>query len=122
MGIKIAKALGATVTAISTSPQKEADAKAMGASNFLLSTDAEAMGKARDSLSLSLSCLSLFLSLSLSLSLALSLSLSRSLALALTQLRGLGRADLHDKVVTYGGREDVARRLGMDSQVFPHYS
>ena len=62
MGIKIAKALGATVTAISTSPQKEADAKAMGASNFLLSTDAEAMGKARDSLSLSLSLFSVSVS------------------------------------------------------------
>lgn len=46
MGIKIAKALGATVTAISTSPQKEADAKSMGATDFLISTDAEAMGKA----------------------------------------------------------------------------
>jgi D-arabinose 1-dehydrogenase-like Zn-dependent alcohol dehydrogenase len=33
--------MGATVTAISTSPQKEADAKAMGATTFLLSTDAE---------------------------------------------------------------------------------
>jgi D-arabinose 1-dehydrogenase-like Zn-dependent alcohol dehydrogenase len=35
------QAMGATVTAISTSPQKEADARAMGATNFLLSTDAE---------------------------------------------------------------------------------
>eukprot|EP00802_Teleaulax_amphioxeia_P019922 Tamp_20177.p1 GENE.Tamp_20177~~Tamp_20177.p1 ORF type:complete len:361 (+),score=102.73 Tamp_20177:39-1085(+) len=58
MGIKLAKAMGATVTAISTSPQKEADAKAMGASNFLLSTDAEAMGKAAKSFDLILDTVS----------------------------------------------------------------
>jgi len=46
MGLQLAKAMGATVTAISTSPQKEADARKMGADHFLVSTDAEAMGKA----------------------------------------------------------------------------
>jgi uncharacterized zinc-type alcohol dehydrogenase-like protein len=46
MGIKIAAAMGNTVTAISTSPSKEEAAKAMGATNFVLSSDAEKMGAA----------------------------------------------------------------------------
>ncbi len=58
MGIKYAKAMGATVTGISTSPQKEADAKAMGCTNFLLSTDADAMGKAAKSFDLILDTVS----------------------------------------------------------------
>jgi uncharacterized zinc-type alcohol dehydrogenase-like protein len=45
MGVKLARALGAEVTMITTSPDKEADARALGADNFLLSTDAAAMAK-----------------------------------------------------------------------------
>jgi uncharacterized zinc-type alcohol dehydrogenase-like protein len=43
MGVKFAVAFGADVTVISTSPNKEADAMAMGAHQFLLSKDADAM-------------------------------------------------------------------------------
>lgn len=43
MGVKIAKAMGAEVTVFSTSPGKQADAKALGADNFVLSRDADAM-------------------------------------------------------------------------------
>ena len=43
MGVKLAKAMGAEVTVFSTSPGKEADAKALGADNFVLSKDPEAM-------------------------------------------------------------------------------
>jgi len=50
--------MGATVTAISTSPQKEADAKSMGASSFLMSTDTEAMSKAANSFDLILDTVS----------------------------------------------------------------
>jgi len=52
------QAMGATVSAISTSPQKEADAKSMGASSFLLSTDTEAMSKAANSFNLILDTVS----------------------------------------------------------------
>jgi uncharacterized zinc-type alcohol dehydrogenase-like protein len=45
MGVKFAVSFGAEVTVISTSPSKEADAKKLGATHFLLSTDAEAMKK-----------------------------------------------------------------------------
>lgn len=45
MGVKFAVSFGATVTVISTSPSKEADAKRLGAHHFLLSTDQEAMKK-----------------------------------------------------------------------------
>jgi uncharacterized zinc-type alcohol dehydrogenase-like protein len=48
MGVKFGKAFGAHVTVISTSPSKEADAKRLGADDFLLSTDAEAVQKAAD--------------------------------------------------------------------------
>eukprot|EP00960_Hanusia_phi_P039500 753915-Hanusia_phi.AAC.31 len=58
MGIKIAKAMGAEVTAISTSPNKEAGAKEMGATNFLLSSDADAMAKAAKSLDIILDTVS----------------------------------------------------------------
>jgi uncharacterized zinc-type alcohol dehydrogenase-like protein len=37
MAVKIAKAMGAEVTVFSTSPQKEADAKKLGAKNFVIS-------------------------------------------------------------------------------------
>jgi len=45
MGVKFAVSFGAEVTVISTSPSKEADAKKLGATNFLISTDKEAMSK-----------------------------------------------------------------------------
>ena len=45
MGVKFAVSFGAEVTVISTSPSKEADAKKLGATHFLLSTDAAAMKK-----------------------------------------------------------------------------
>ena len=43
MGVKLAAALGAEVTMITTSPGKAADAQALGASQVLISTDAAAM-------------------------------------------------------------------------------
>ena len=43
MGIKFAHAMGATVVMITTSPEKGKDAKALGADEVLLSTDAKAM-------------------------------------------------------------------------------
>jgi len=43
MGVKFAKALGAEVTMITTSPGKGADAKVLGADHVLLSTDKDAM-------------------------------------------------------------------------------
>jgi uncharacterized zinc-type alcohol dehydrogenase-like protein len=43
MGVKFAASFGAEVTVLSTSPSKEADAKRLGATNFLLTTDAAAM-------------------------------------------------------------------------------
>ncbi|MDE3234337.1 MAG: NAD(P)-dependent alcohol dehydrogenase [Bacteroidota bacterium] len=45
MGVKFAVSFGAEVTVLSTSPSKEADAKKLGATNFLVTTDAEAMKK-----------------------------------------------------------------------------
>lgn len=45
MAVKFAAAFGAEVTMISNSPSKEVDAKKLGASNFLLGSDAEAMKK-----------------------------------------------------------------------------
>mmetsp|Transcript_34208 Transcript_34208/g.55198 ORF Transcript_34208/g.55198 Transcript_34208/m.55198 type:complete len:103 (+) Transcript_34208:994-1302(+) len=57
MGLQLAKAMGATATAISTSPQKEAGARKMGADHFLLSTDAEAIGKAAKTFESSTLCL-----------------------------------------------------------------
>ncbi len=41
MGVKLAVALGAEVTVLSTSPGKEADAKALGAHKFVVTKDAE---------------------------------------------------------------------------------
>ncbi|MBX7249243.1 MAG: NAD(P)-dependent alcohol dehydrogenase [Caulobacteraceae bacterium] len=43
MAVKLAAALGAEVTVLSTSDRKKADALAMGAHDFLITTDAEAM-------------------------------------------------------------------------------
>jgi uncharacterized zinc-type alcohol dehydrogenase-like protein len=45
MAVKIAHALGAHVTMITTSAKKESDAKKLGANEVLLSTNAEAMAK-----------------------------------------------------------------------------
>lgn len=45
MGVKFAVSFGADVTVLSTSPEKEADAKALGAHHFLLITDKEQMKK-----------------------------------------------------------------------------
>ncbi len=45
MGVKFAVSFGAEVTVISTSSSKEADAKKLGATHFLVSTDKEAMSK-----------------------------------------------------------------------------
>ena len=39
MGVKLAVAMGADVTVLSTSPSKEADAKALGAHHFVVTTD-----------------------------------------------------------------------------------
>ena len=39
MAVKIAKAMGAEVTVFSTSPNKEADAKRLGAKNFVMTKD-----------------------------------------------------------------------------------
>jgi len=58
MGVRIAKAMGNTVTAISTSPNKEAAAKEIGADNFVVSTDPESMKAAGDSLDLILNTVS----------------------------------------------------------------
>jgi uncharacterized zinc-type alcohol dehydrogenase-like protein len=46
MGVKIAKALGAEVTMITTSPEKGADARELGADHVLISTDQDAMDRA----------------------------------------------------------------------------
>jgi uncharacterized zinc-type alcohol dehydrogenase-like protein len=43
MGVKLAKAMGANVTVITTSKDKQADAEAMGAHEVLISTDSAAM-------------------------------------------------------------------------------
>jgi uncharacterized zinc-type alcohol dehydrogenase-like protein len=49
MGVKFAKALGAEVTMITTSPAKGEDAKKLGADHVLVSTDKEAMKAANRS-------------------------------------------------------------------------
>lgn len=50
MAVKIAKALGATVTVFTTSPSKAADAVALGADHVVVSSDAGAMAGARHTL------------------------------------------------------------------------
>jgi uncharacterized zinc-type alcohol dehydrogenase-like protein len=49
MGVKFGVALGAEVTVLSTSPKKEADAKKLGAHNFVVTTDAEQVKAAQSS-------------------------------------------------------------------------
>ncbi|GAC1612932.1 MAG: NAD(P)-dependent alcohol dehydrogenase [Novosphingobium sp.] len=49
MGVKFAAALGAEVTIITTSPAKGEDARALGATHVLISTDKDAMKAARAS-------------------------------------------------------------------------
>jgi uncharacterized zinc-type alcohol dehydrogenase-like protein len=46
MAVKLGAAMGAEVTMLSTSPKKKADATRLGAHDFLVTTDADAMGKA----------------------------------------------------------------------------
>merc|ERR1719402_2001693 len=58
MGVRLAKAMGNTVTAISTSPNKEAAAREIGADNFVVSTDSESMKTAAKSLDLILNTVS----------------------------------------------------------------
>jgi len=45
MGVKFAKAFGASVTMITTSPDKGEDARSLGADNVLISRDADAMAR-----------------------------------------------------------------------------
>jgi len=58
MGVRLAKAMGNTVTAISTSPNKEAAAKEIGADNFVVSTDTASMTSAGQTLDLILNTVS----------------------------------------------------------------
>merc|ERR1712059_222923 len=58
MGIQLAKAMGNKVTAISTSPNKEEAAKAIGADTFVVSTDPESMKSAAMSCDLILNTVS----------------------------------------------------------------
>ena len=50
MAVRFGKAFGCEVTVISTSPSKEGEARALGATKFLLSSDKEAMKAAAGSL------------------------------------------------------------------------
>ena len=52
MGVRLAKAMGNTVTAISTSPNKEQAAREIGADNFVVSTKPESLAAAANSLDL----------------------------------------------------------------------
>jgi alcohol dehydrogenase (NADP+) len=58
MGVKIARAMGADVTVLSTSPSKEADARKLGAHNFLITKDPDAMAAATGSFDLILDTIS----------------------------------------------------------------
>mmetsp|Transcript_32298 Transcript_32298/g.49452 ORF Transcript_32298/g.49452 Transcript_32298/m.49452 type:complete len:116 (-) Transcript_32298:247-594(-) len=58
MGIKLAKALGHTVTAISTSVGKKQMAQEKGADHFVVSTDPSSMESSKDSLDLILNTIS----------------------------------------------------------------
>ncbi|MBK9156030.1 MAG: NAD(P)-dependent alcohol dehydrogenase [Chloracidobacterium sp.] len=58
MGVKIAKAMGADVTVLSTSPSKEADARSLGASGFVNTRDAEAVKAATGSFDILLDTIS----------------------------------------------------------------
>ena len=50
MGVKIARAMGAQVVLITTSPDKSADARRLGAEEVIISTDPQQMAAARNSL------------------------------------------------------------------------
>ena len=52
MGVRLAKAMGNKVTAISTSPNKKPVALEIGADDFIVSTDADSMAAGKDSLDL----------------------------------------------------------------------
>ena len=56
MGVKLAKAMGAHVVVITTSPSKIADAKRLGADDVILSTDKEQMKAHAGSLNFILDC------------------------------------------------------------------
>ena len=58
MGIRLAAAMGNTVTAISTSPRKKEAAMKIGAKNFVVSKDEEQMKAAARSLDLILNTVS----------------------------------------------------------------
>ena len=58
MGVRIAKAMGNTVTAISTSPNKKAAAMEIGADNFVVSTDPNSINTAAGTLDLILNTVS----------------------------------------------------------------
>ena len=58
MGVRIAKAMGNTVTAISTSPNKEAAAREIGADNFVVSTNQDSLKNNESSLDLILNTVS----------------------------------------------------------------
>jgi alcohol dehydrogenase (NADP+) len=58
MGVKIAAAMGADVTVLSTSPSKEADARKLGAHNFLNTRDADATAEAAGSFDILLDTIS----------------------------------------------------------------
>jgi len=58
MGVKLAVAMGADVTVLSTSPSKEVDARKLGAHNFLVTKDAAAIGSAAGSFDLILDTIS----------------------------------------------------------------
>ena len=58
MGIRLAAAMGNTVTAISTSPKKKEAAMKIGAKNFVVSKDEEQMKAAARSLDLILNTVS----------------------------------------------------------------
>lgn len=64
MGIRLAKAMGNEVTAISTSPAKKNDAMAIGADTFIVSVDSESMASAENSLDLILNTASVPIELS----------------------------------------------------------
>ncbi|MCH7400329.1 NAD(P)-dependent alcohol dehydrogenase [Belliella kenyensis] len=58
MGVKIAKAMGAHVVVITTSPSKVEDAKRLGADEIILSTEKDQMKKNANSLDFILDCVS----------------------------------------------------------------
>jgi uncharacterized zinc-type alcohol dehydrogenase-like protein len=58
MGLKLAKAMGNTVTAVSTNRRKEATARELGADNFVVSTEPESFASAKRSLDLVLNTIS----------------------------------------------------------------